>query len=72
MSKQMNLTIEGMTCGHCATAITKELTQLDGASEIKVDPQPGTATLVVADSVEIADVEEAVTDAGYRLVSANG
>lgn len=68
----MNLTIEGMTCGHCATAITKELTQLDGASEIKVDPQSGTATLVVADSVEIADVEEAVTDAGYRLVSANG
>lgn len=72
MSKQMNLIIEGMTCGHCATAVTKELAQLDGASEIKVDPQSGTATLVVADSVEIADVEEAVTEAGYRLVSANG
>jgi copper chaperone CopZ len=58
MSKQLNLTIEGMTCGHCA-------------AEIKVDPQSGTATLVVPDSVEIADVEEAVTEAGYKLVSAN-
>ena len=71
MSKQLNLSIEGMTCGHCATAVTRELTKLDGAGEIKVDPQSGTATLVVPDSVEIADVEEAVTEAGYKLVSAN-
>lgn len=71
MSKQLNLRIEGMTCGHCATAVTRELTKLDGAAEIKVDPQSGTATLVVPDSVEIADVEEAVTEAGYKLVSAN-
>lgn len=72
MSKELNLTIEGMTCGHCAMSVTKELSKLDGAAEVAVDAQGGKATLKVDDSVDHAAVDAAVSEAGYRLVSLNG
>ena len=72
MSKTLNLTIEGMTCGHCATSVTKELTKIAGASDIKVDPIAGTASLMVNDDVDNLLIGDAVTEAGYKLVSVNG
>lgn len=71
MTKQLELNISGMTCGHCAMSVTKELSKLDGAAEVKVDPQAGTATLEVADSVAGDAVAAAVEEAGYTLVSSN-
>ena len=72
MTKELNLKIEGMTCGHCAMSVTKELSKLGGASDIKVDPQGGFATMMVDDAVADKTVEDAVTEAGYKLVSVNG
>lgn len=72
MSKELNLKIEGMTCGHCAMSVTKELSKLHGASEVNVDPQAGSATLTVGDDVAADAVEAAVSEAGYKLVSING
>ena len=71
MSKQLELNIAGMTCGHCAMSVTKELSKLDGAAEVKVDPQAGTATLQVSESVASEAVAAAVEEAGYTLVSSN-
>lgn len=71
MSKKLELNISGMTCGHCAMSVTKELSKLDGAAEVKVDPQAGTATLEVADSVTAQSVAAAIDEAGYQLVSSN-
>lgn len=72
MSKELSLKIEGMTCGHCAMTVTKELAKLSGAADIKVDPQAGTANLTVADEVSESLVENAVSESGYKLVSING
>jgi copper chaperone CopZ len=52
-------------------SVTKELSKLDGAADVKVDPQAGTATLGVADSVSAQAVAAAVEEAGYELVSSN-
>jgi copper chaperone CopZ len=71
MSKQLELNISGMTCGHCAMSVTKELSKLDGAADVKVDPQAGTATLEVSDAVASEAVAAAVEEAGYTLVSSN-
>lgn len=71
MTKQLELNISGMTCGHCAMSVTKELSKLEGAAEVKVDPQAGTATLEVAESVDAGAVAAAVEEAGYELVSSN-
>lgn len=72
MSKALDLKIEGMTCGHCASSVTKELTKISGASDIQVDPIAGTASLMVSDEVDNSLIGDAVTEAGYKLVSVNG
>ena len=72
MSKELNLSIEGMTCGHCEMSVTKELSKLDGSANITVDAKAGNATLQVADSVRNEDLEAAVSEAGYKLISVNG
>ena len=71
MTKQLELNIAGMTCGHCAMSVTKELSKLDGAADVKVDPQAGKATLQVSESVAGEAVAAAVEEAGYTLVSSN-
>ncbi|MEY4422999.1 MAG: hypothetical protein RLZZ258_102 [Actinomycetota bacterium] len=69
MSKTLELKIEGMTCGHCEMSVTKELSKLEGASEIKVSASAGTANLSVADSVTTEQLAAAVDEAGYKLIS---
>lgn len=72
MSKVLNLKIEGMTCGHCANSVTKELDKISGSSEIKVDPIAGTASLMIEGDVANFEISDAVAEAGYKLVSVDG
>lgn len=65
MSK-LQITIEGMTCGHCAMSISKELTALAGVTEVQVDHTSGQARLTASDAVTQADLEHAISEAGYR------
>ena len=67
MSKVIDLKIEGMTCGHCEMSVSKELSKLPGAQDVKVSSQEGTASLSVDDSVDHSQVQAAVEEAGYKL-----
>jgi copper chaperone CopZ len=48
-------------------SVTKELSKLPGAQDVKVSSQTGTATLSVDESVDQAQVIAAVEEAGYKL-----
>lgn len=65
MSK-LEISIEGMTCGHCAMSISKELTAVGGVSEVEVDHASGKARLTATDEVQQGDLEHAIAEAGYR------
>jgi copper chaperone CopZ len=62
--------VTGMTCGHCASHVTEEISKIDGVRHVDVDVASGrvvvTSTLPVSDE----DVLAAVTEAGYQLASA--
>jgi copper chaperone len=63
--------VTGMTCEHCARAVTIELEALGGVSEVTVDLVPGGAsvvTVVSAAPLTRAGVEAALDEAGeYRI-----
>ncbi len=63
MSK-VEIKIEGMTCGHCAMSITKELSGLAGVSDVQVDHTKGSA-IVELTGVSNEQLADAVTEAGY-------
>ncbi|MEI2766289.1 MAG: heavy-metal-associated domain-containing protein [Dermatophilaceae bacterium] len=64
--------VSGMTCGHCAHAVTTELRALEGVSEVGVDlVAGGTSTVSVQADRELTDaqVAAALDEAGnYSLV----
>jgi len=64
--------IAGMTCGHCATAVTEELRALDGVTDVRVELVAGGTSHVAVETdraLTPADVDAALDEAGnYSLV----
>lgn len=60
-------TVTGMTCGHCAAAVTQEITALDGVEDVAVDVTSGAVTVTSQGPLEEAQVASAVDEAGYAL-----
>ena len=65
---KIEITIEGMTCGHCAMSVTNEIATIEGVASVNVDHQAGKA-LVEAQGVSEEQLSEAVSEAGYSAVS---
>jgi copper chaperone len=63
--------VTGMTCGHCASAVTSELTSLDGVTDVTVDLVAGGTSSVTVTSTHPLDqsqVSAALHEAGdYQL-----
>ncbi|GEP48240.1 heavy-metal-associated domain-containing protein [Microbacterium saccharophilum] len=60
-------TVEGMTCGHCAAAVTREVSAVAGVSEVAVDVAAKTVT-VTGDAMPADEaIAAAVAEAGYSL-----
>jgi copper chaperone CopZ len=64
--------VAGMTCAHCTSAVTEELTKLDGVTEVTIDLNAGGTSAVHVTSESALDeaaVREAVDEAGYELAA---
>lgn len=61
--------VVGMTCGHCARAVTTELTALPGVTDVTVDVATGLATVASERPLDEPAVRAAVEEAGYRLAA---
>jgi len=63
--------VTGMTCEHCARAVSAELRAVDGVSDVAVELVPGGASAVTVTSdapLAAAAVAAALDEAGaYRL-----
>ena len=57
----------GMTCGHCAGAVTGELTGITGVLDVRVDVPTGQVTVTSTAPLTTADVRDAIDEAGYQL-----
>jgi copper chaperone len=61
------VTVAGMSCGHCATSVREEITDIPGVRAVDVDLVSGNVTIDSDDLVETAAIKNAVEDAGYQL-----
>jgi copper chaperone len=60
-------TVSGMTCGHCVSAVTEELTAVPGVTGVDVDLASGRVTVTSDAPVDDDAVRAAVDEAGYEL-----
>ena len=61
--------IEGMMCHHCTGRVEQVLSALDGVSAVEMSLEGKSATLTLAKAVDNQVLVDAVTAAGYQVVS---
>lgn len=60
------ISIEGMTCGHCAMHVEEALKGVCGVKSAKVDLAGKSATVELAHEVDDSKLKTAVSEAGYE------
>lgn len=66
---QTTINVSGMTCGHCVSAVTMELSLLPTVTEVDVDLESGQVTITSDAALEQAQLATAIDEAGYELVN---
>ena len=61
-------TVTGMTCGHCVSAVTEEVSAIEGVESVDVDLETGAVTVAAAADPTREQMAAAVDEAGYALV----
>jgi copper chaperone CopZ len=65
---QTTINVSGMTCGHCVSAVTMELSLLPTVTDVDVDLESGRVTITSDAALEQAQLATAIDEAGYELV----
>jgi copper ion binding protein len=63
-------TVTGMTCSHCVSAVTEEVTKIPGVTDVRVDLSSGAVDVASDQPLDDASVQAAVEEAGYEVVGA--
>jgi copper chaperone len=66
------ISVSGMTCGHCVSAVSEELESLAGVEEVDVELNAGgisTVTITSSNDLSPSEIGEAVAEAGYLVVA---
>ncbi|MGE4275974.1 MAG: heavy metal translocating P-type ATPase, partial [Lawsonibacter sp.] len=61
--------IEGMMCAHCTGRVEQALSAIDGVETVEVSLEGKSATLTLSKEVDGKVLSDAVTQAGYEVVS---
>ncbi len=61
-------TVKGMTCGHCAAAVTEEVSKIAGVRDVTVEVAAGRMVVDADATVTYELIRQAVEEAGYEFV----
>ncbi len=61
------ITVKGMTCEHCVSAVRQEIGSLPGVSVVEVELDTGTVRVTADPPPDMAALRAAVDEAGYEL-----
>ena len=63
------ITIEGMSCNHCAKKVEITFSNLDNVSKVKVDLRKKCAILTLNENIEDNIVMDTIGNLGYQVTS---
>jgi copper chaperone len=66
MSTTMTFTVPGMTCGHCESAVTQEVSALAGVTAVAVDLDTKIVTVEGSD-LDSDQIIAAIDEAGFEV-----
>lgn len=66
-TRTTTITVDGMTCGHCITAVQQEVGQVPGVLGVDVDLATGAVAITSEGELDPTAVTAAVDEAGYEI-----
>ncbi len=67
MSQTSTYSVAGMTCDHCARAVSTEVGNIPGVTAVEVDVPSGTVKVTSDEPVDEGAFRAAVEEAGYEV-----
>ena len=67
-TNSLTFEVPSMSCEHCVSAITAEVTQVAGVVNVAIDLDTK-AVVVSGDGLDESAIREAIAEAGYEVVS---
>ena len=71
IDRTIELSVDGMTCGHCVMSVSEELSEIPGVKNVDVILNSGaTSKVTVLTDTPLDDsaLSDAVSEAGFNLV----
>ena len=66
MSETTTYSVPGMHCGHCKSAVTRELEAVAGVESVDVDLE-SKRVAIIGDDLDDAAMRAAIIEAGYEV-----
>jgi copper chaperone CopZ len=66
MSQSITYSVQGVSCGHCRSAITNEVSPLPGVESVEIDLDAKTVT-VTGEPLDEQAIIAAIDEAGYEV-----
>jgi len=63
------ISIEGMSCKHCAMRVENSLKSLDQKAKVKVNLRNNEAEISSKEDISDDKIKQVIEDAGYRVIS---
>lgn len=63
----MEITVKGMSCGHCAAAVTKALEALPGVTQVQIDLTSSRVSFASANPIPKEELARVIKAAGYEM-----
>ena len=64
-----SIKVAGMTCQHCVTSVTEEVSALHGVQSVNIDLASGNVIIESEQDLSDSALQAAVQEAGYEVVS---
>ena len=71
IDRTIELSVDGMTCGHCVISVSEELREVPGVKNVEVILNSGATskvTVLTDTPLDDAALSDAVSEAGFTLV----
>ena len=71
IDRTIELSVDGMTCGHCVMSVSEELSEIPGGKNVEgILNSGGTSKVTVLTDTPLDDaaLSDAVSEAGFKLV----
>ena len=71
IDRTIELSVDGMTCGHCVMSVSEELSEIPGVENVDVILNSGATskvTVLTDTPLDGAALSDAVSEAGFTLV----